>query len=591
MTLTSLTLVTLGLMLPLQGTRPLRKAELVRLLAAGALSKPAIATLVRRNCVTFRPTARDRAELRTAGADDAVLAAIDQCLRARAAAAPAAPRAPSPEPRAPLHVESNSRVDATAGGTADVTVQVFRGTVPQPGIVLILRGASAVPGGVTQDPTAITDQHGVATFRILAGTTAGLYRLTVAVPNGLALGPASEIAFFVTSPIQPQPPAQPAPALAPAPPPPARRVASEAQTQFTGGAGSHGTVGAPLADALVLEVRDSAGAPLAGQRVAFSAAGGTLRAAAAESDASGLATVRVTLGERAGPVVVTARVGGFTRTATVYADPGPARDLVVLRGAAPVSGGGGGEGLELRSRETVVLRVVARDAYANATRLENFAVKTTGPVIALWSTEAVDSGAVVTLEPRHSGMGTLEVAGSGLRARVPLNIVIPGPIGERLWAIGTRAAWLGANAPWLGPTLTGVSGADVAVSGRRTLVAGLSLALGGAAGSLTANPPTGGSLSVDVFEGFGSAEWSVVPHAPVSPVLALGVGAYRLKSGDGGQTVYHTNAFWSGGGGVDIVLSPTVTAELRAERQWMRDANQGHVATLWPLAAGVRVGF
>src|SRR6266550_7311131 len=99
-----LLLVTLGV-LPIQpaaaqGTQPLRKAELVRMLARRALSKPQIATLVRRNCVTFQPTAHDRAELRAAGADDAVLAAIDQCLRARLARAAPPPR-PRPRPVAP----------------------------------------------------------------------------------------------------------------------------------------------------------------------------------------------------------------------------------------------------------------------------------------------------------------------------------------------------------------------------------------------------------------------------------------------------------------------------------------------------------
>jgi hypothetical protein len=95
----SLALLTLGV---LQGGQPLRKADLVRLLATGSLTKPAIAALVRRNCVTFRPSARDRAELRTAGADDAVLGAIDQCLRARTPmvrpAAPPPPVVVSPQP-------------------------------------------------------------------------------------------------------------------------------------------------------------------------------------------------------------------------------------------------------------------------------------------------------------------------------------------------------------------------------------------------------------------------------------------------------------------------------------------------------------
>src|SRR3989441_7764524 len=86
-----------------QGTKPLRKAELVRLLATRALSKPDIAVLVRRSCVTFQPTAHDRAELRAAGADDAVLTAIDQCLRARLARAapPPSPRPVAPAPARP----------------------------------------------------------------------------------------------------------------------------------------------------------------------------------------------------------------------------------------------------------------------------------------------------------------------------------------------------------------------------------------------------------------------------------------------------------------------------------------------------------
>jgi len=58
------------------GTEPLRKVELVRLLGSRAISTTEVAGLVRRNCVAFRPSERDRADLRAAGADDAVLAAI-----------------------------------------------------------------------------------------------------------------------------------------------------------------------------------------------------------------------------------------------------------------------------------------------------------------------------------------------------------------------------------------------------------------------------------------------------------------------------------------------------------------------------------
>src|SRR5438046_8780164 len=79
------------------GTEPLRKVELVRLLGSRAISTTQVVTLVRRNCVAFRPSERDRADLRAAGADEAVLAAIDQCLRARAPVS-----RPAPQPSAPV---------------------------------------------------------------------------------------------------------------------------------------------------------------------------------------------------------------------------------------------------------------------------------------------------------------------------------------------------------------------------------------------------------------------------------------------------------------------------------------------------------
>jgi len=476
-----------------QGTQPLRKAELVRMLARRALSKPQIATLVRRNCVTFQPTAHDRAELRAAGADDAVLAAIDQCLRARLARA--APP-PSPRPVAP----APARPSAPA---------------PSPVVAVTDTSARAAP---------------------------------------------------------------------PPPPAPPRPVISERLTQFTGGAELHGTVGSTLPQALVLEVRDTTGAPFVGQPVTITANSGTVTPSAAESDTSGVVRVRVTLGERAGATTITARVGTLTRTALVRADPGPPEALVVERGDTPVVGS-----LTLRSRDTVVVRVVARDRYGNRTALDKFAATTTARAIALTAT-ATDAAGSVTLVPRRSGVGELTLSGSGVRARLPVDVVLPATsVGA--WGIGARTAWLGANHPWIGLVgVTRIKGADFSIFGRRTVVAGLSFALGATAGSLNADQTTG-SVSLQLLEGYGRAEFALVPRGTVSPVLSLGAGGYRLKSGDNGQTVYHTNLFWSSGVGADVVVTASVIVELRVERQWMRDTNSGHVATLWPVAAGVRVAL
>jgi len=582
---TVLLLALLGLV-PQQGTQPLRKAELVRLLATKALSKPDIAARVRRNCVTFHPSLRDRADLRAAGADDAVLAAIDECLRAAAPVARAAPErpsapaaAPTPAPAArpirppvaPLRVMVSQQIATPVGTGTDVAVQLYRGTDPLPGVELLLRGASAIPGGVTQDPVAITDWRGVATFHVLAGTTPGMYRLTVAMPNGPPLGPTTRI-DFITTPVA-------------APPPPPRPVVSDGLTRFTQGAELHGTAGSTLAVPLVLEVRDTTGAPFVGQAVTLTATGGTVQPDRATSDRSGTVRVQVTLGERAGPVVVTAQLGTLTRTATLYADAGPAHALVVERRGAALPGQ-----LTLTSRDSVVLRVVARDAHGNRTALETFAASATGRAIELRSTVITDSAAVVTLAPKKTGAGELVLSGSGLVARVGVDVALPGAQGGA-WAIGARSAWLGWNTPWLAlPNFTGISGATWSVFGRRTLAGGLSLALGAAAGSLSAERTTG-NASLLLAEGYGRVELALVPRGAVSPVLSLGGGGYRLKSGDGGQTFYHTNTFWSGGGGVDVAVSPSVTLELRLDRHWMRDTKQGHVATLWPAAVGVRAAL
>jgi len=105
--------------LVLQGAAALRKSDLVRLLSGAVMSPLELTQLVRRNCLTFQPTDRDRNDLRLLCADASVLAAVDDCARrrapprpgvtsvrttprARAAAPPAAPPTP---PRAVIQVQ------------------------------------------------------------------------------------------------------------------------------------------------------------------------------------------------------------------------------------------------------------------------------------------------------------------------------------------------------------------------------------------------------------------------------------------------------------------------------------------------------
>ena len=70
------------------GGERLRKTDLVRLLSGLTLAPDELAALIRRSCLSFTPTSRDRADFVALGADPAVLREIDGCVRRAAATRP-----------------------------------------------------------------------------------------------------------------------------------------------------------------------------------------------------------------------------------------------------------------------------------------------------------------------------------------------------------------------------------------------------------------------------------------------------------------------------------------------------------------------
>src|SRR5207248_8737101 len=82
-----------------RGGERLRKTDLVRLLSGLTLAPDELATLIRRSCLSFTPTSRDRADFAALGADPAVLREIDGCVRR--AAVPRASEAPPAPPHRP----------------------------------------------------------------------------------------------------------------------------------------------------------------------------------------------------------------------------------------------------------------------------------------------------------------------------------------------------------------------------------------------------------------------------------------------------------------------------------------------------------
>jgi hypothetical protein len=98
-------------------------------------------------------------------------------------------------------------------------------------------------------------------------------------------------------------------------------VTGLASLAISSGNGQSAPVGTTLAQPLVVEARDSSGAPLQGITVTFSTGGGTVQPATATTNAQGLASTQWTLGLTAGPSTATASASGvpsvtFQATAT-----------------------------------------------------------------------------------------------------------------------------------------------------------------------------------------------------------------------------------------------------------------------------------
>lgn len=186
-----------------QDATPLQKSDVVRLLSGGTYTQPEVAEMVRRSCLSFRPTERDLQSFRSLGAGDAVMGAIRGCARsapAENAPRPQPPRAQSPAPDgAPANAGpgdeaavatlfiSPRRVQVSAGEEARVTAELTYGATPARAVRLALQqGRPGETGGVVD--TATTGADGRATFRIPPSPEPGLRVFTVVAPEGAVRG-------------------------------------------------------------------------------------------------------------------------------------------------------------------------------------------------------------------------------------------------------------------------------------------------------------------------------------------------------------------------------------------------------------------
>ncbi|PYO84604.1 MAG: hypothetical protein DMD65_02650 [Gemmatimonadetes bacterium] len=187
-----------------QNAAPLRKTDLIRLLANPLIQRSEIADAVRRNCLAFRPSERDWSDLRSLGADADVLGSVGACAaRGASAAQPATapPGAPPPPPAVSLVAAFlTQRVTAVAGAGATVPVQLKRADgTPARVVTLALRATPRLAAGPPGEVKAVTDDSGFAAFDLPAGRQPGRYRLELIGGSGAPL-PGRPVVDLVVSP-------------------------------------------------------------------------------------------------------------------------------------------------------------------------------------------------------------------------------------------------------------------------------------------------------------------------------------------------------------------------------------------------------
>jgi len=179
-----------------QAPPPLDKAELIRLLTNPLFAQGEVADVVRRSCLTFRPTERDWADLRSAGAGGEVMASAAACETRRAGPSPVAASVEDP-PQPITAIAQPAEVVTTVGSAGTVRVRLSRGRSPLKRTTLALSGTMSL--GLSRDASAVTDDSGLAVFRLPPVARAGTHQFEIRTGSGGALPGQPAVLYSVKS--------------------------------------------------------------------------------------------------------------------------------------------------------------------------------------------------------------------------------------------------------------------------------------------------------------------------------------------------------------------------------------------------------
>ncbi len=395
-----------------QSPPPLDKTELIRLLTNPLFAQTEVADVVRRSCLTFRPTERDWADLRNAGASGEVMATAAACdgRRAGNSSAPS----PSDETVQPITaVAQPTSVRSAKPGRIRVTPDyvAFRSGDTSAAIVAVVTDSLGNPvpgepvdltGGIGEggSPTSVTDSAGRASFGV--------------TPNSVPRGGSVQLRARGLAPVEVE-------IAAPA-------GLSGVNTGFLPLQSTSGAVGSRLGEPAVFSTRTVQGAPAVGRTVRFRTLNARVTPESAVVDSTGRVRVDVSLGTRAGESAVFASVDSVERVLTLRAQPGPIDTLILDRNGEVVNG----RSVTVPVATPFSLRLRARDIYGNLTSIDALGqalragrsrLNVRQQDLQLVSIESTDSAVVVTLKAQRVGSYQF-VIGSGITAGVRVDAVV-----------------------------------------------------------------------------------------------------------------------------------------------------------------------
>jgi len=415
-----------------QAPRPLDKVEVIRLLTNPLFAQSEVAEVVRRSCVGFRPTERDWADLRNAGASGEVIATVAACTARRVPTA-----APAAAPAVLTAVAVTSDIVTSAGSPSSARVFVHRGGVPQRRVPVTLRGSAAI--GLQRDATASTDDSGMVIFPLPPVSRPSTYRFEVVGASGATFPGRPAVTFAVRAgdpgrlrvapdyiagvesgativatvtdslgnPLSREPvelssgvgvpvsiatdSAGRASFVLPSGSLPrggalqlrVRKLAavevpvadvaglSGALTGFLAPAVANrrGRVGSALEDPLAFRAWTVQGSAPVGHVVRFRAVNARVRPDSAVVDSTGRIPLEVVFGSRLGEALVFATIDSVEKLVTYQIDPGPISTLVMEHDGRVVTG----QSLMVRVAAPFVLKVTARDLFGNETSIDALA--------------------------------------------------------------------------------------------------------------------------------------------------------------------------------------------------------------------------